>query len=242
MNSILISSFPIMNSLWVTFHILWQAVSSHLCILPVCEWHCTFCERQFHHILACDQQQVSEVPYFCQKQSHARHLFLWPTASEWYCTFLDYILSNLYLAYQYILFIYISKWACCHIFSMSSLYNFIIIDCKISFQFTHSYLVWSSLSLILLALNSRRVAVLHELFSIGSYSLVWTFLHVWRQAMLLCTQCIFIFHFGYYTTDAIATSLLIARSWFVNYSSSFTKFMLKPASNYHSCQAIILDQ
>ena len=37
-------------------------------------------------------------------------------------------------------------------------------------------------------------------------------------------------------------SLLIARSYFVNYSFSFIEFMLKLLSNYYDCQAILLDQ
>ena len=40
----LITSFPMINRLWVTLHILWKAVSSHLFLWPTdCEWHCTFC-------------------------------------------------------------------------------------------------------------------------------------------------------------------------------------------------------
>ena len=50
----LITSFP-MTSLWVTLHILWKVVSSHLFLWPtVCEWHCAFCERQSHHIFSYD--------------------------------------------------------------------------------------------------------------------------------------------------------------------------------------------
>ena len=44
---------------------LWKAVSSHLFLWPiVCEWHCILCERQFHHILSYDQQQVSNIVHF----------------------------------------------------------------------------------------------------------------------------------------------------------------------------------
>jgi hypothetical protein len=60
----LITSFLMTNSLWVTLHILWMAVSSHLFLWWTgSEWHCTFCERQSHHT------------------------FCYPTASEWHCTF-----------------------------------------------------------------------------------------------------------------------------------------------------------
>ena len=61
----LITSFPMINREWVTLHILWKAVSSHL--LPWstgCEWHCTFCERQSHHIFSYDQQLVSDIAHF----------------------------------------------------------------------------------------------------------------------------------------------------------------------------------
>ena len=77
------------NSLWVTMHILWKVVSSHLLWWPtVCELHCTFCEskkvsshlllwptasechwcivceRQSHHIICYYQQQVSDTAHF----------------------------------------------------------------------------------------------------------------------------------------------------------------------------------
>ena len=83
------------------------------------------------------------------------------------------------------------KWACCHIFSVSSFYIIIIIDCMISFQLTHSHLMRSFLSLKSLSLISRQV-VLHEVYSI-SYILAWTFHHVSRrQAKALCSQGIFV--------------------------------------------------
>ena len=61
----LITSFPMTNRLWVTLHILWKAVWSDLFLWPtVCEWHCTFCERQSHHIFSYDQQVVSDIAHF----------------------------------------------------------------------------------------------------------------------------------------------------------------------------------
>ena len=84
-NSILITSFPMTNRLWVTWHILWNAVSSHLfLLLTESEWHCTFvkcslttsfpmtnsmwvtlCERwESHHIFSYDQQYVSDIAHF----------------------------------------------------------------------------------------------------------------------------------------------------------------------------------
>ena len=101
--SSLITSFPVTNRLWVTLHILWKAVSSHLSLWPtVCECCCTFCERQSHHICSYDQQQVSDIVHSVKGslimtnrkwvtlhilwKAVSSHLFLWPTASEWYCT------------------------------------------------------------------------------------------------------------------------------------------------------------
>jgi hypothetical protein len=56
----LITSVSIINREWVTLHIVWKAVSSHLLLWPtVCEWQYTFWEAV------------------------ASHLFIWPTESEW---------------------------------------------------------------------------------------------------------------------------------------------------------------
>ena len=60
--------------------------------------------------------------------------------------------------------------------------------------------------------------------------------------MVLFSQGTFVLSFGYYTTDAIAISLMIASSYFVNYSFLITEFMLKLSSNSYHCQAILLDQ
>ena len=61
----LITCFPMTNSLWVTLHILWIVVSSCLFLWPTaCEWHCTFCEWESHHIFSYDQQQVSDIGHF----------------------------------------------------------------------------------------------------------------------------------------------------------------------------------
>ncbi len=61
----LMTSFPITNRLWVTLHILWMAVSWYLFLwLTASEWHCTFCERQSHHIFSYDQQDVSDIAHF----------------------------------------------------------------------------------------------------------------------------------------------------------------------------------
>ena len=106
----IITSFSMTNSEWVTLHILWKAVSSHLCLWPTgSEWHCTFCERQSHHILFYDQQRVSDTAKFVKGslitsfpmtnskwvtfhilwKAVPSHLFLWPTGSVWYCTFCE---------------------------------------------------------------------------------------------------------------------------------------------------------
>ena len=88
---------------WATLHILQKAVSSH----PTgSEWHCTFCKRLSDHIFSYDQQYVSDISHFMKgslitsfpaNRKWVRlhilwkavwsHLFLWPTACEWYCTF-----------------------------------------------------------------------------------------------------------------------------------------------------------
>ncbi len=80
----LITSFSMTNSLWVTLHICncqshdifsydqQQVIEivhfvkgSLITSFPTgCEWYCTFCGRQSHHLFS-----------------------LWPTACEWYCTF-----------------------------------------------------------------------------------------------------------------------------------------------------------
>ena len=111
----LITSFPMTNREWVTFHILWKTVSSHLFLwVTACEWHCTFCERQSHHIFSYDQQPVSDIAYaetgsliisFPMTNSlwvtlHIlwkavlSHLFLWPTGSEWNCTCCENLITS----------------------------------------------------------------------------------------------------------------------------------------------------
>ena len=63
--SLITSAIPMTNRMWVTLHIVWKAVSSHIFLLPTAsEWHCTFCERQFHHILSYDQQFVGDIAHF----------------------------------------------------------------------------------------------------------------------------------------------------------------------------------
>ena len=50
------------NRMWAMLRILWKAdqVSSYLFPLPTgSEWHCTFCQRQFHHIFSYDQLSKS---------------------------------------------------------------------------------------------------------------------------------------------------------------------------------------
>ena len=149
----LITHFPMTNSEWVTLHILWNAISWHLCLWPIAsELHCTFCEGQSHHILSYDHQVVSDIAHFVKSSlitsfpmtnrqwvtlhilwkavssylSHhqqlvsdiahfvkdslitafpmanswgvtlhifwkavSSHLLLWPSGSEWHCTFCE---------------------------------------------------------------------------------------------------------------------------------------------------------
>ena len=73
------------NRKWVTLHILWKVVSSHLFLWPTgSEWQCTSCERQSHHTFSYDQQHVSDIAHFMKGS-----LITWPTASEWHCTFCE---------------------------------------------------------------------------------------------------------------------------------------------------------
>ncbi len=79
-NCSVIRSFLMMNSMWVTLHILWKVVSwCSFLWLTVCEWHCTLCERQSHF---CDQQLVSDVAHFVEGQSHHMTNREWVTSSH----------------------------------------------------------------------------------------------------------------------------------------------------------------
>ena len=61
----LITAFLMTTREYVTLHILWKGVSSQLFLWPTgSEWHCTFCQRQFHHIFSYDQQEVSDIVHF----------------------------------------------------------------------------------------------------------------------------------------------------------------------------------
>ena len=126
----LITSFPMTNREWVTLHILWKTVSSHLFLWPTaCEWHCTVCERQSHHIFSYDQQEVSDtahfvkgspITYFPMTNSEWVTLhILWMAVSQYLClspTVCEYFSKNFdlhshhtsfdeCLIYHYILFI-----------------------------------------------------------------------------------------------------------------------------------------
>ena len=84
-NGSLITSFPTTNSLWVILQILWKTVSSDFFLWQTGGgWHCTFSERQFHHVFSYNQQEVSDIAHLQKVVSV--HLFLWPTACEWHCT------------------------------------------------------------------------------------------------------------------------------------------------------------
>ncbi len=82
-----------------TLHVLvGQATSSNLPLFPanlliessdICHLHCTFCERQSHHIVFYDQQQVSDSIMMILWKAVPSHLFLWPPVCEWYCTFCE---------------------------------------------------------------------------------------------------------------------------------------------------------
>ena len=103
-----ITSFPIINSLWVTFHILWwqshhtflmtdrkwvtlhflwMAVLPHLLLwLTDGEWHWTFCDKG-SLIPSFPMTNRWWVNLHILWKAVLWHLFLLPAASEWYCTF-----------------------------------------------------------------------------------------------------------------------------------------------------------
>jgi len=105
----LITSYLMTNRKWVTLHILWKAIPSHLFLWPTagecishlwiavsiplflwqtgCEWHCAFCERQSHLIFSYYHQQVSTITY--SASSSLITCLLWWIASEWHCTFYE---------------------------------------------------------------------------------------------------------------------------------------------------------
>ena len=84
----LITCFSMTNRKWVTLHILWKAVSLHHFLWPTaCEWHCTFCERQSHHIFSYDEQEVSDIAHFVKGSLLTS--FPIPIGSEWHCTFCE---------------------------------------------------------------------------------------------------------------------------------------------------------
>ena len=93
------------NRKWVTLHILWRTVSSHIFLWPtasewyytICEgslitafpltgseWHCTFCESKSHPMINSEWGTLDIL-----WQAVSSHLFLWPTAGGWHCTFCE---------------------------------------------------------------------------------------------------------------------------------------------------------
>ncbi len=95
-----ITSFPVINRMWVTF---------------------IFCGRQFHHIFSYDQQEVSGIfAYFVE--GNVITSFLWPTASKWHHKFSDLdsqeTSTHEHLMFHYILHTYTRKWIFGHIFLM----------------------------------------------------------------------------------------------------------------------------
>ena len=88
----LITCFAI-NSKWVTLHIWWKAVSSHLLLWPtVCEWHCMFWKGNLFY----DKQDVSDILHILGKVVSS-HLLLWPTVCEWHCIFCERQSPHLFL-------------------------------------------------------------------------------------------------------------------------------------------------
>ncbi len=106
------TSFPRTNSKWVTLHMLCKTISSHLFQWPTgSEWHCTFCEGNVITSFPMTnsewvEQQVSDITHLvkaslimsCHMTNRKwetlhilwkalNHMFLWPTAGGWHCTF-----------------------------------------------------------------------------------------------------------------------------------------------------------
>ena len=141
--------FPTNNRKWVTLQILWRqfdhhiysyhqqfvsevanlwkSFSSHCFPSPTgSEWHCTFCEREAHHIfalIACEwhcalcarqphqffsyhQQLVSDIADFVKNS-----LFLLPTACEWHYTYFISVKGCLITSFS----ITNSEWVTLHI-------------------------------------------------------------------------------------------------------------------------------
>ena len=58
-----ITSFHMNNRKWVTLHISWKTVSSHLFLWPIdSQWNCTFCKMAVSS--HCEQQEVSDIAHF----------------------------------------------------------------------------------------------------------------------------------------------------------------------------------
>ena len=81
-----ITSFPMVNSLWVTLHILWKAVSLHLFLWPTeSEWCCIFWENRLITSSPMTNKLVSDIAHVVNDSLTMS--FLWPTACEWHWTF-----------------------------------------------------------------------------------------------------------------------------------------------------------
>ena len=173
----LITSFSMTNSLWVTLHILWKVVLSHLFLLQTaCEWHHTFCEWQSHQSYlwptGCEWHCT-----FCERQSHYLFLpmmnslwvtlhILWKTVSSYSFLFDQQAVSTITHCLTFGILTISPLYCIIYIYQKVSmfpylvhvlLYIIIIIDCKISFQLIHCYIMWSIFSSI-----SRWVILVHE--------------------------------------------------------------------------------
>ena len=162
------------NREWVALHILWWAVSWHSFLWPTaCEWHCTFSERQFHHIFSYDQQQAVSNKYILWN-AVSSHLFLWPTGSECHSTFCERQSH--------------------HIFSydhqgVSNIPHFVKGRLITSFPMTNSLWVtlhlWNRHSSHLFPMTNREWVTLHILWkAISSYDTrEWVTLHILWKAI-----------------------------------------------------------
>ena len=78
---------PMVNSKWVTLPILWKVISSHL-FLTHSLWVTLqiFWKTVSSHFFTTNREWVT---LHIVWKAVSSHLFLWPTGSEWHCTFCD---------------------------------------------------------------------------------------------------------------------------------------------------------
>ena len=258
MISSLISLFHMINSLWVTFNAYFMNGCHLTASFPMANrmWAVA------HNLW----QAVTSHPFLWPTGSeshcivckrHWSHHFLWPTAGGW-------CFSSAFLAH-------LNSWMSisesdCYIFSTSSFYIIIIIiDCKISFQLTQSYLMWSFLWLMYITfLGSRWVMLMHQVLTFiqvcvpvcrsddtldlllyasitrinfSPYLEAQTNKATSFQSRYFCSFCYIVLWHDWCCNKPIDCQVLVCK-----WSSFIFVFMLKLSSNCYHCQPILLDQ